>query len=124
MSNPDWLEHAAKRGRSEPWTLAYTFERYRQLEGLSEQALAHELNCTLDVVHWMSLCRRPDGEDFKAQVTDIARHHDVEPLALLKVIRRVGVVDALSMSTRDGHGATRSLQLAARDRMPDEEKKP
>ncbi|MCP3098440.1 hypothetical protein LZ198_06060 [Myxococcus sp. K15C18031901] len=124
MSNPDWLEHAVRRGQLEPWTLAHTFERYRQLEGLSEDALARELNCTRETLHWMSLCRKPEGEDFRAQVTAVAQRHDVSPLALAKVIRHVEIMNgfAESESARAANGDTAPLRLAARENVEDDEK--
>jgi len=122
MSTPDWLEHAAKRCQREPLTLGHTLEQYRQLERLSEDALAHELNCTRETLHWMSLCRKPDGEDFRAQVTAIAQRHEVNPLALAKVIRHVEIMEGFARTARDQPEATARLRLAARDRVDGEPK--
>ena len=44
MSNPDWLELAVRRSHCEAWMLGHVFERYRELEGLSPEALEHEVS--------------------------------------------------------------------------------
>ncbi|MBJ6761789.1 hypothetical protein JGU66_13525 [Myxococcaceae bacterium JPH2] len=117
MSNPEWLEHAARRGQSETWTLAHVFEQYRQLEQLSPEDLARELNCTRDALLWMSLCRKPEGDSFKEQVTAIAERHGVAPLSLARILRHVDILKPLAASTRDEQHGTSRLQLAARDRI-------
>lgn len=122
MSNPDWLERAARRSQGETWMLGHTFERYQQLEGRSREELAKELGCTLDVLHWMSLCRRPAGQGFDEQVSAIAKRFEVELLLLVQVLRRVEVMDAHFARQREGEGeAAHPIQLAARDRSEDEE---
>src|SRR5215217_7891803 len=83
MSNPDWLERAALRARSATWTLAHTFERYRQVEERTEAELARELGCTREVLHWLCLCRKPEGLNFDEQVTAITQRHEVDLWALL-----------------------------------------
>lgn len=122
MSNPDWLERAARRSQGEAWMLGHTFERYQQLEGRTQEELARELGCTLDVLHWMSLCRRPEGQAFDEQAFAIAKRFEVDLLPLVQVLRRVEVMDAPSIRMRDEAGKTaHSIQLAARDRSEDEE---
>lgn len=122
MSNPDWLERAALRSQEETWMLGHTFERYRELEGRSMEELARELGCTLEVLHWLSLCRKPQGQDFNTQASVIAKRFGVELLPLVQVLRRVEVMDALSRRDTSGQGTEEhSLQLAARDRAEDEE---
>lgn len=117
MTNPRWLEAAARRSGHEAWTLGHVFARYRDLEDGSAESLAADLGCSLEVLHWLSLCRRPDGERFSEDVLAIAKRFDVEPHRLVEVIRRVEVMDdAFGPSSED------SVLLAARDRLPDEEK--
>ncbi|MFY2559134.1 hypothetical protein ACN469_15995 [Corallococcus terminator] len=122
MSNPEWLEHAARRGQSESWTLAHTFARYRQLEERTEAELARELGCTREVLLWLSLCRRPQGADFDAELTTIAQRHAVDLLALVRVIRHVEIVEAMSHSTRDVGAHAHPILIAARDRVRDGDK--
>lgn len=117
MSNPEWLEHAARRGQSETSTLAFVFEQYRQLEGLTPDDLARELNCSRDTLLWMSLCRKPEGDTLKEQVTAIAERHGVTPVSLAKILRHVEIMKTLAMSSRDEQSGTSRLQLAAMDRV-------
>lgn len=124
MTNPDWLERVARRSRSEPWTLGHAFERYRVLEGRTQEELAKELGCTLEVVHWLSVCRRPEGADFTEQATAIASRFSVELLPLVRVLRRVEVMDALSMPLQEGEeemAERQPLQQAAKDYAQDDE---
>jgi hypothetical protein len=122
MSNPEWLKTAARRSAHEAWMLGSVFERYRELEGVTPEALAAELGCTVDVLHWLSLCRRPEGEAFSEHVFTIAERFKVDPLRLVTVLRRVEVMDALSMRSESGEASDEeSLLLAARDRSHDEE---
>jgi transcriptional regulator with XRE-family HTH domain len=122
MSNPEWLEQAARRSQSETWMLGNTFERYREFEGCSQEELAKELGCTVEVLHWLSLCRHPEGQDFNEQVAAIANRFAVELLPLVQVLRRVEVMNALSRQHGDGEVTDEhSLQLAARDRSDDDE---
>lgn len=116
MTNPRWLEAAARRSGHEAWTLGHVFARYRDLEERSPEALAAELGCSLEVLHWLSLCRRPDAERFSEDVLAIARRFEVDAHRLVEVIRRVEVMDAFASPSED------SLLLAARDRLPEEEK--
>ncbi len=122
MTNPDWLETAARRSAYEAWTLGHVFTRYRELEGRSHEDLAKALGCTLEVLHWLSLCRRPTGETFTEQVFVLAKRFEVDPLRLSEVLRRVEVMDALSARSDGGEATDEdTLQLAARDRPYDEE---
>ncbi len=122
MSKPDWLARAAQRSREESWMLGHAFERYRELEGCSDDELAKELGCTRDALHWLSLCRRPEGEHFVEHATTIARRFGLELLSLVKVLRRVEVMDTLSEGpeSADVKQQDRTL-LAARDRSDDGE---
>ena len=114
MTNPDWLKTAARRSAQEAWTLGQVFERYRELKSRSEEGLAVELGCSLEVLHWLSLCRRPTGEAFTEQVSAIAKRFAVQSIRLIAVLRCVEVMDALSARQE-------LLLLAARDRSHDDE---
>ncbi|WP_246357201.1 hypothetical protein [Pyxidicoccus fallax] len=122
MTNPEWLERAARRSRSETWMLGHVFERYRELEGRTQEELAKELGCTPDVLHWLSLCRRPEGQDFDEQASAIAKRFAVDLVSLVQVLRHVEVMETLSRQV--GNGDTleeQPMQSAARDRTRDSE---
>jgi hypothetical protein len=108
MSDLDWLEPAARRSAGEAWTVGHAFERYRALEGSSQEELAKELGCSLEVLHWLSLCRCPQGEAFTEQVSTIAKRFAVDVLLLTQVLRRVEVMDRLSIRAEDGEARDRS----------------
>lgn len=122
MTSPDWLEMAARRSAQEAWMLGHAFARYRELEGRSPEELAAELGCTREVLHWLSLCRRPAGESFSEQAFTIAQRFAVEPLRLVTVLRRVEVVDALTALGEGEEAADEdALLLAARDRFHEDD---
>lgn len=122
MTGPDWLKRAARRSADEDWMLGQALTRYQELEGHSPEQLAEELGCTVEALQWLSLCRRPTGEDFTGHVLTIAKRFALDPLRLSAVLRRVEVMDALAPHL-EGRAETDgdSLLLAARDRAEDEE---
>jgi hypothetical protein len=119
MSTPAWLGRAVRRSHGESCLLGYAFARYGQLEGCTEEALAAELGCTLEALQWLSLCLRPEGASFEKQVSVIAERFSVDLLALVQVLRRVEVMEALS-ARRNDVGRS-GLRAAARDRTDDED---
>ena len=122
MTNPEWLKAAARRSAHEAWMLGQVFEKYRELEGRSPEQLAAELDCSLEVLQWLSLCRRPEGEKFTEQVDAIVKRFALDPLRLIAVLRHVEVMDALTARPEGGAAAEGgSLLLAARDRSHDDE---
>lgn len=122
MSTPEWLARAAQRSQAEPGMMGHVFEQYRQLEGHSEEALARELGCSQDVLHWMALCRRPEESRFEEQATAIATRFSVELLPLVQVLRRVEVMGAIAQQARDvPEGERPAMRVAARDDSEDEE---
>ncbi|WP_043711642.1 hypothetical protein [Corallococcus macrosporus] len=116
MTSPEWLEHAARRSKSESWMLGHAFEEYRQLEGLSEEALAKELGCSEETLRWLALCRCPEGATFDEQVSAIAERHGVDDLLLVQLLRRLEVVKAFKKPPADGSLPQRVLLMAAQDR--------
>lgn len=122
MSKPEWLARAAQRSQEEPWMLGHVFERYRELERCSQAQLAKELGCTREVLHWLSLCRRPEGDGFNEQASIIARRFGLELLPLVQVLRRVEVMETFSEEAEPGEGMPEDRTLlAARDRSEDDE---
>lgn len=118
MTNPKWLEAAARRSGQHTWTLGYVFEQYRKYEGKSAEALAEELGCSLETLAWLSLCRRPDEALFAEHLEMIEKRFAVEPHRLAAVVRRVEVLDVLPASQEEGE---EPFLLAARDHTPDDE---
>ncbi|MFE8595441.1 hypothetical protein [Archangium violaceum] len=116
MTNPKWLQVAARSSGQHTWTLGYVFEKYREYEGKSAEALAEELGCSLETLAWLSLCRRPSEERFAEHLEEIGKRFEVEPHRLAAVIRHVEVLDELP-PRRDANEeeGEDSFLLAARD---------
>ncbi|QDF06050.1 hypothetical protein BHS04_22985 [Myxococcus xanthus] len=125
MTNPDWLETAARRSTEKAWMLGHVFERYLAIEGITTTDLANQLGCSLEELHWMSLCRRPVGASFATQTIAVAHRFAVNERVLVRVLRHVEVIDALTSDT-EGEAVTGAsrIQIAARDRIHDDEDTP
>ncbi|NOJ97075.1 hypothetical protein HMI51_29555 [Corallococcus coralloides] len=95
MTNPDWLEAAAERGARVPQMLGSVFAWYRDLEDLSVQDFAQKLGCTVETLHWVSLCRKPEGAAFSEHVNQIAEHFGIDAFELSKVLRDMEATAAL-----------------------------
>ncbi len=122
MANPKWLKVAARHSGQHTWTLGYVFEQYRKHEGKSAEELAADLGCSLEMLDWLSLCRRPDEEHFAEHLELIEKRFAVEPSRLAAVLRRVEVLDALPTSREEGDDVgEEAFLLAARDHTTDDE---
>lgn len=122
MANPKWLKVAAQHSGQYSWTLGYVFEQYRKHEGKSAEELATDLGCSLEVLDWLSLCRRPEEERFAEHLSIIEKRFAVEPYRLAAVLRRVDVLDVLPASQEGGAAAgEEAFLLAARDHSNDDE---
>ncbi|WAM23520.1 MULTISPECIES: hypothetical protein [Myxococcus] len=105
--------------------LGHVFERYLAIEGITTTDLANQLGCSLEELHWMSLCRRPVGASFATQTIAVAHRFAVNERVLVRVLRHVEVIDALTSDT-EGEAVTGAsrIQIAARDRIHDDEDTP
>ncbi|WPB75401.1 hypothetical protein KYC5002_41210 [Archangium violaceum] len=117
MTNPKWLAVAARSSGQHTWTLGYVFEKYREYEGKSVEALAEELGCSLETLAWLSLCRRPSEEHFAEHLEEIGKRFEVEPHLLAAVVRHVEVLDVLppSRGAQEEEEGEVTVLLAARD---------
>jgi hypothetical protein len=120
MTNPKWLKVAARCSGQHTWTLGYVFEQYRKYEGKSAEELAVDLGCPLEMLDWLSLCRRPEEETFAEHLDLIEKRFAVEPHRLAAVIRRVEVLDVLPASREGGDVGEETFLLAARDYTTDD----
>ncbi|RKG90925.1 hypothetical protein D7V88_10300 [Corallococcus terminator] len=103
--------------------LGHVFGMYQSLEDRSNEQLAVDLACSPETLNLLALCIRPEGEAFLDQVKDICRRFEVKPSALVTVLRRVEVMEALEEDSSNESGM-RTLQIAARDRSRNREPKP
>lgn len=121
MANPKWLEVAAQRSGQHTWTLGYVFEQYRKYEGKSAEELAADLGCSLEVLDWLSLCRRPNEDRFAEHLDMIEKRFSVEPYRLADVLRTVEVLDVLPAEQQGEDVDEGAFLLAARDHSTDDE---
>lgn len=117
-TTPKWLDHAARRSSERPWTLGSALDEYRGIEKLTDEQLSDRLGCSISVLAWLSLCRRPAPEHFSDDILKIAERFQIEAPKLAQILRHVDVVTVLRRP--DSSQEDESLLLAARDR--DEEK--
>jgi hypothetical protein len=120
MTNPEWLKVAAQRSGQESWTLGYVFEQYLKQEHKSVEQLARELDCPLEVLDWLALCRRPDEDRFAEHLGLIEKRFAVDPRRLAAVLRHVEVMEGLPEGGEDGASRDGSFLRAARDHSDDE----
>ncbi|MCY1031661.1 hypothetical protein OV207_09370 [Corallococcus sp. BB11-1] len=125
MTNPDWLEAAAERSAQVPEMLGSVFAWYRDLEGLSVEALARKLGCTVETLHWVCLCRKPEGTAFSEHVNQIAERFGVNAFELSGLLLDMELSAGL-IAQQDSpvEPEERAMLLAARDRTRPPEKKP
>jgi hypothetical protein len=98
--------------------LGSVLDEYCRDEGLTREQLASFLGCNGESLAWLSLCRRPAGDQFAQDVIKIAGRFQVNPANLAQIVRRV---DALAVLRRPHDiKVDDPMLLAARDR--DEEK--
>jgi hypothetical protein len=104
-----------RRAQDDPFFLAAALADYAQSEGLDEEGLAAMLNCSIETLNRLRLCRRPvpTADAYWADVTRIATRFGVKAEALAEVVRRSDVLVALRREGADGGG----LVAAARDRV-------
>jgi hypothetical protein len=121
MTNPKWLNAAARRSGQHTWTLGYVFEQYCKYQGRSAEQLAEYLGCSVEVLAWLSLCRRPDEDRFAEHLKVIADRFSLDAYRLATVVRRVEVLDVLPASQEEGDLGEEALLLAARDHTTDDE---
>lgn len=115
MPNPEWLKAAVQRSGEDPWSLGHVFEQYRKLQHKSAEQLAAELDCSLEVLDWLALCRRPDEERFIEHLHLIQKRFAVEPRRLAVVLRHVEVLEGMPEVKGEGDAGERPFLLAARD---------
>lgn len=89
MAAPTWLEPAAARSTQEDWMLGHTLEQYRTRRHLTQEDLAAELGCSVETLHWLSLCRRPAAPERAPQFATIAARFCVSAQKLEALLREV-----------------------------------
>ena len=103
-----------ERARSDPYFLGFLLHDYARRLGWEDAALAEHLQCSLDRLPHLFLCRCPADSDpqFADEVRRIAEYAPCDEIQLLTVLREIVAWIKLS-----GNQATKSNPafLAARD---------
>lgn len=99
--------------------LAPQLQRYADAEGMSWTELAHSLDCSVDALNQIAICRPPRADRFVADTKAIAADY-VDPDLLLPLLRRLQVLEAFAGRTAPASAvpntdANDALLLAARD---------
>ena len=111
------LRRAFSGAAANHFFLASALAAYEVAHGMDEAALAAWLDCSVEDLPRLGLCRRPDSASpaFGAEVRQIALYAGTQPLRLAQLLREV---DARAALEREGSSTT---LLAARDASPDDD---
>jgi len=92
------LQRIGTKFQDDPAYMAWLISAYQKQERISANKLVELLNTTEEALAKLALCKRPDtsSKDFSKQVAQISKYTKIELLFLLKMIRQVESVIALS----------------------------
>ncbi len=109
------MERAAQRAAADSFFLGHLLNRFTDSGGLSRDALAARLRCSVDRLVRLWMCKAPPetGASFRQDVERIAAFVGCDGVALAQAIREASALSAL----RSGSGTDpKTVLLAARDR--------
>lgn len=112
---PDLVANAAARAAHRPFYLASAIATFQELRDLDDWELLQFLNCSMETLNRLRLCRRPDADspEFQSDVRRIADAFTIDPTSLLSLLRETASVDAMRGSQAD---ASTGFLMAARDK--------
>jgi hypothetical protein len=105
------VELLAKKAESDPFFLGCSLKNYAASERLDDVGLAAKLECTLEALTLLRLCRTPHTDSFKGDLDRIAAKFEVNRDVLGEAARRGQVLLQMRRDAPSDHG----LMLAARD---------
>ena len=121
MSNKvKYLQKLVEKANTDRFFLGWSLAQYRTFHDLDEQGLAQFLECDIEHINRLSLCRQPDdqGNQFQEQVRRIAGFGACSPGRLVRLMREVAAFAALQKDAEERQGA---MLMAARDHKEEEE---
>lgn len=109
--------------RSRSDYFAFLLFEYQKLEKMNSEELRKFLESTEDNYFRLAFCRVPDANthDFGERISRIADYANIPKAKLIKIIRRVNAIHAISESTKGLPEA--SFLLAAREKDNDSHNK-
>jgi len=122
MANNRELAWIATRASDDAFFLGRALAEYKQFHDINDDALAVILECKLEDVLKLDLCRLPDDQSpgFQSDVRRIADFASCNFINLVQILREVASVTSLQTLRGD---ASTSLLMAARDRGQNETRK-
>ena len=110
-----YLQKLIGKANADRFFVGWSLAQYRTFHDLDEQGLAQFLECDIEHINRLSLCRRPDDQEdqFQEQVRRIAGFGACSPDRLVRLMREVAAFAALQKGAEERQGA---MLMAARDR--------
>ena len=110
------LRYGAVRARAHSSFVAHAFALYQQTQGLSDQALANFLGCSVPALDKLALCQRPSGAaaDFRQRVEQIASLVGGNALNLGQLFRSVDAAAKLQATQAAAAWDSPPVRIAAR----------
>lgn len=105
----DRLDAFARRVGDDSAFMASAMQAYARSEGLDSAGLAAFLGCEASQLGRLGLCRRPGGDRLLSDAGAISDRFGLRESALLEIVRRADVLDALRADEA-------AMLAAARDR--------
>jgi hypothetical protein len=87
------LIRAGQRAARYPFFLAYQLACYQQDHKLSDKQLAEVLECSLENLARLRLCRAPRNEHFEADIQRIAARAQVNAAILVTILQQGSELD-------------------------------
>jgi hypothetical protein len=105
------LQQLAKRAESDPFFLGCSLKNFATSEKLDDAGLAKKLECSMETLTMLRLCRAPHADNFKEDLDKIAAKYEVNREVLAQAARRGQVLLQMRGEAPSDHG----FMLAARD---------
>jgi len=110
------LRWFARRACTDVFFLGKAFAEYQAMHGIDDRKLAKMLQCTIEAVARLALCRRPDDQaaKFRQEAQRIATFASCNAEQLVQLLREVAAV--ASLREEGSEASSQGLLMAARDR--------
>jgi hypothetical protein len=117
------LANLAQLARTRPGFMASLLDIYQKQRQLNDNQLAEYLECTVEDLTHLALCRRPRANsEFRQDVEHIAQHVHANATQLAKLIRNAEAYESLrDQAHHQSFLAARDREQAAEDDQHDED---
>lgn len=106
----------ARRASTDAFFLGRALAEHQAMHGIDDRKLAKMLQCTVQALARLALCRRPDDQaaKFREEVQRIATFASCNAERLVQLLREVAAV--ASLREEGSEASSQGLLMAARDR--------